>query len=206
MKLTSESKFFLGIIVGTILIVVIAVILLSRPQKPIEKDRLITPATYTSGNKNANVWLVEFSDFECPACKLFAKTIETLINDNKDALLFAHRHYPLPQHLFSVKAAVSAEAAGKQGKFWEMWKELYAAQTLSESSVSAIVKTLGLDEKKFASDSADPSLQALVEQDKQFGVSLGINATPTFFLNGVKLDIGKPDDLKRKVEEALHKN
>lgn len=203
MKLTSESKFFLGIIAGTAFIIIAAVALLSQPAKPIAKDKLITPTTYTTGNKDAAVWLVEFSDFDCSACKIFSPTVEQLITDNKETLLFAHRHFPLPQHLFAVSAAVAVESAGRQDKFWEMWKLLYNEPSLTESSVSTMVKTIQLDEKQFASDSANPAITARIQQDQEFGNSLGITATPTFFLNGVKLEIGTPDALKKAVEEKL---
>jgi protein-disulfide isomerase len=203
MKLTNESKFFAGIVFGTLIIIVAAVMLLSQPAKPVDKEKLITSSTHTIGNNDAKVWLVEFSDFECPACKLFSKTIETLITDHKETLLFAHRHYPLPQHLFAVKAAIAAESAGRQGKFWEMWKLLYDEPQLSASTVSAMVKTLNLDEQQFASDSNDPTIAGLIEEDQAFGESLGITATPTFYLNGVKLDVRTPAELKIKVEEAI---
>jgi len=203
MKLTSESKFFAGIVLGTFIIIIAAVTLLSQPAKPIERDTLITPTTHATGNKDAAVWLVEFSDFDCLACKIFSPTVEQLIADHKETLLFAHRHFPLSQHLFALPAAVAAESAGRQDKFWEMWKLLYNEPSLTESSVSAMVKTLQLDEKQFAFDSADPGIIARIQQDQEFGDSLGITATPTFYLNGVKLEAGTPDALKKAVEEKL---
>jgi protein-disulfide isomerase len=206
MKLTSESKFFLGIIGGTILILITAVIFLSQPTKPIEKSRLIGQATHTTGNTDSNVWLAEFSDFECPACRVFAPTIETLITDHKDTLLFVYRHFPLPQHLFSMKSAIAAEAAGKQNKFWEMSSALYKEPTLSDTSITALGKTLGLNEDQYASDSANPAIEAAITEDVQLGDAIGIRATPTFFLNGVKLEVKTPDDLKKKVENFINNN
>jgi protein-disulfide isomerase len=203
MKLTGESKFFLGIIGGTILVLVVAVLFLSQPSKPIEKSRLINPKTHTTGNVDAKTWLVEFSDFECPACRVFTPTVEALIADHKDQLLFAHRHFPLPQHLFSMKSAIAAEAAGKQNKFWEMAHALYKEPTLSDSSIAAIPKTLQLNEEQFASDSANPAIEAAITEDVQLGDAIGIRATPTFFLNGMKLEVKSPEELKQKVEEAI---
>lgn len=206
MKLTSESKFFLGIIGGTFLIIAIAVALFSRPPKPIEKDKLITPTTYTMGNTNAKFWLVEFSDFQCPACHAFAHTVQELAENHKDTLLVAYRHFPLPQHSFAVKAAIAAQSAGRQEKFWEMGQLLFDNQeNLSDAVVASLAASLSLDMEKFSSDSADPSLEALIESDKRYGEQLGLTATPTFFLNGVKLDVGKPEDLKKKVEEEINR-
>jgi protein-disulfide isomerase len=204
MKLTSESKFFLGIVVGTFLIIIVAVVLLSRPPKPIEKNKLITPETHTLGNKDANVWLVEFSDFECPACHAFAHTVIELANAHKDTLFIAYRHFPLPQHPYAEKAAIAAESAGRQGKFWDMGQLLFDNQNnLSDPLVASLAASLSLDMEKFTQDSKNPSIQTLIDADKTYGEQLNLTATPTFFLNGVKLDVGTPEELKRMIEEKL---
>ncbi len=205
MKLTGESKFFLGVTLGTILLVIVGVLFLSRPATPIDKSILISESTHTFGNPNAEVWLVEFSDFECPACRVFAKTVEDLMKTHKDSLLFAHRHFPLPQHAFSMKTAIAAEAAGKQGNFWEMTSVLYGLTPLSDETIAKSAGTIHLDEARFASDSADPTLRTVVETDRSLGDSLGVNATPTFYLNGIRLNVGSPEELKQKVEAALKK-
>ena len=205
MKLTSESKFFLGIITVTALIVTAAVILLSRPQKPIAKEELIPASAFTRGNKDAQVWLVEFSDFQCLACKVFASVVDELSQTYPDRLLIAYRHFPLPQHLFAQKAAIAAEAAGLQGKFWDMDKLLFASQdTLSEAKFTELAKELSLDMVAFASASSDPKVLEKINADVSYGNKLGLNATPTFYLNGVKLDVGTPEDLKKKVENAIN--
>ena len=204
MKLTSESKFFLSIILGTLAIIGIAVILLSKPPKPIAKDQLILPTTYTMGNKDAKVWLVEFSDFQCPACHAFAHTVNELAATHKDNLFIAYRHFPLPQHAFATKAGIAAEAAGKQEKFWEMGDLLFDNQnTLSDSLVASLAASLSLNAEQFSGDLKDFTLKTRVETDQAYGEQLRLTATPTFFLNGVKLDVGRPEDLKAKVEEAL---
>lgn len=206
MKFTSETKFFLGIIGGTFLVIILAVFLLSQPQKPIDKSALILPTTHTRGNKDAKTWLVEFSDFQCPACKAFASTVDELASKYPDTLYSAYRHFPLPQHPLSKKAAIAAEAAGAQGKFWEMDKLLFANQeSLSEAKLTDLARELNIDMGAFASASSDPKIAALVEADIAYGNSLGINATPTFYLNGVKVTAGTPLDLKNKVEEAIAK-
>lgn len=204
MKLTSESKFFLGIIICTLIILGVAVSVLSRPPKPIDKSALITSETNTLGNKDANVWLVEFSDFQCPACHAFADTVTELGNSHKDTLLVAYRHFPLPQHTYAVKAAIAAESAGLQGKFWEMGNLLFNNQdSLSDDTVASLAGSLSLDMTKFMSGIQDPALKTRVDTDRIYGEQIGINATPTFFLNGVKLNVGTPNELKRKVEEKL---
>jgi len=207
MKLTSESKFFIGIIALTVLIIVGAVVLLSQPQKPIAKELLIPASAPTRGNKDAKTWLVEFSDFQCPACKEFAGVVNALSATYPDTLFVAYRHFPLPQHPLAQKAGIAAEAAGLQGKFWDMDKLLFENQdTLSEAKFSELATSLNLDMTAFASASSDPKMLKKITSDVAYGNSLGINATPTFFLNGVKLELRSPEDLKTKVETTLRTN
>jgi len=207
MKLTSESKFFIGIIALTVLIILGAVMLLSQPQKPIAKELLIPASAPVRGKKDAKTWLVEFSDFQCPACKAFAATVDGLAAQNPDTLYVAYRHFPLSQHPLAQKAAIAAEAAGLQGKFWDMDKLLFANQdTLSDAKFTELAKSINLDMAVFASASSDPKTLEKITADVAYGNSLRLNATPTFFLNGVKLEVESPDELKKKVENALSIN
>jgi len=206
MKLTGETKFFIGIMGTTVLIIIGALMLLSRPAKPLAREQLIPDMTPVRGNKDAKVWLVEFSDFQCPACKAFAGVVDALATAHPDTLYVAYRHFPLLQHPISKKAAIAAEAAGVQGKFWEMNKLLFTNQnSLSESKIIDLAKQLNLDMTAFASSSADKKTEDKINADIAYGNTIGINATPTFFLNGVKLEVRTPNDLKQKVEEALLK-
>jgi len=207
MKFTSETKFFLGIIGITLLILFAAITIMSKPSKPLTKEALIPDSAPTRGNKNANVWLVEFSDFQCPACKLFANVVDDLAKAYPDTLFIAYRHFPLPQHPFAKKAAIAAEAAGKQGKFWDMDRLLFTNQeTLSETKVVELATSLNLDMTAFASGSGDSTIQSKIDMDVAYGNSIGINATPTFYLNGMKLELASPNDLKTKVEEMITKS
>lgn len=204
MKLTSETKIFLGIIAITIAIVGIAIVVMSKPPKPVAKEELIPASAQTRGNSAAKTWLVEFSDFQCPACKAFASVVDGLATTYPDTLFIAYRHFPLPQHPFSQKAAIAAEAAGRQGKFWDMDKLLFTNQSsLSDAKITELAQSLNLDMTTFASNSADPAIKEKINADVSFGQQLGINATPTFYLNGVKLEVATPNDLKGKVEEAM---
>lgn len=206
MNLTSESKFFLSIIVGSALVLGIAAFALSRPTPviTIPKETLIPADAHVMGSSSASAYLVEFSDFQCPACGAFEPAVESLMTKYSDRLLFSYRHFPLPQHKEAQPAAMVAEAASLQGKFWEMHKLLFANQSsLSESMYENLAKQLELNMTKFNTDRKDSSLSAIITKDTDSGVTLGINATPTFYLNGVKLDLTGPDDLKVAVEKAL---
>lgn len=204
MKLTGETKIFLSIIGITLLILVIAVTVLSQPPKPLSRVDLIPSSAPTRGNPEAQTWLVEFSDFQCPACKAFATALDELAATYPDTLFIAYRHFPLPQHPFSEKAARAAQAAHNQGKFWEFGQALFTHQsTLSDAKIIDLGQTVELDMDLFTSDIASATTSAIVKTDLAYANQINLNATPTFFLNGIKLELTSPNDLKIKVEEAL---
>lgn len=206
MKLTGETKLFLGISVFTALLVAGAALVMTRPVKPRAKEELILPTTYTNGLKDASVWLVEFSDFQCPACKAFSSAVSDLVKQYPDTLLVAYRYFPLDNHPESIPSALAAESAGKQGKFWEMEQVLFANQErLSDSTYRELATLLGLDMQEFARDLTDPAVRQKVLADLAYGQSVGVNATPTFFLNGIKLNSLSPADFIKEVEKALSK-
>lgn len=206
MKLTSETKLFIGIFAFTIVIITVAMVVMTRPVKPLTKEALILPSTNTKGPKDAPVWLVEFSDFQCPACKAFSGIVADLRNKYPDKLLVAYRHFPLDIHPQAIPSAIVAEAAGKQGKFWEMEKLLFANQErLSETLYTELATQLGLDMNVFNESMTNPNTKQVVINDVGYGNSIGINATPTFFLNGVKLNLLAPADLINEVEKLINK-
>lgn len=204
MKLTGETKFFLGVIALTIVIVAVAIAVLSRPVKPISRDQLIPAGTNIIGNKNSKVYLVEFADFECPACKAVQPTIDSIIKTYKDKIVFAYRYFPLAQHSRAEPAAWAAQAAALQGKFWEIDTLLYQNQeNLSDETFVNLAKQLSLDVEKFNKDRNSDEVKRKVADDLAAGNALGVNATPTFFLNGVKQDLLNYEDLKTEIDKAL---
>jgi len=206
MKLTSETKLFIGIFAFTAIIIAIAMVIMTRPAKPIAKENLILPTTYTKGAKDASVWLVEFSDFQCPACKVFSSVVSDLSKKYPDKLLVAYRYFPLDSHPQSIPAAIAAEAAGIQGKFWEMEQLLFASQErFSDTLYPELATQLGLDMNVFKESFIDPKTKQVITNDRSYGISIGINATPTFFLNGIKLNLLNPADLTREVEKLINK-
>ena len=203
MKLTSETKLFIGIIGATILMIVAAVFVFLKPAPTLPRQELVGSGP-VAGNPDAAVFLVEFSDFQCPACAAFAPTVKEIIEKHKDKLLVAYRHFPLDQHPYAVEAAIAAEAAAQQGKFWEMADLLFTNQTrLSDELVLDFAKQLDLSMDTFAQDLARSDLKQKVEADLAYGLQIGINATPTFFLNGKKLNLTSFDDLKSAVEKEV---
>ena len=204
MKLTGESKFFIGIISATLLIVGIGIAVMSRPAPKLDRGDLVTQTAHTKGNKEAKTYLVEFSDFQCPACASFYPAVKQVVEKNKDKLYFSYRHFPLQQHPQAVPAALAAEAAAEQGKFWEMHDYIFENQgSLSEEFLLAAPVKLGLDKEKFEKAFREKAFQDKINKDSSDGVKFGVDSTPTFFLNGQKLKLFSQSDLEKSVTEAI---
>lgn len=207
MKLTGESKVLLGILLATAAIIGTAVFFFSKPTpppKPIAREELVAADSFTIGNASASAYLVEFSDFQCPACRAFMPVVDELITKYSDKLLFVYRHYPLSQHTFAKPAAMAAEAAGQQGKFWEMAKLLFENQDrLSGDLWGSLADELKLNRKDFDQAINDDTLKAKIDRDEIAATQLKLPGTPSFFLNGVRLEVASPLDLKTAVEKAV---
>lgn len=205
MKLTNESRFLLGILGVTAAIIVAAVFWFSKPTVTLTRANLLPDGRFTLGNPQASVYLVEFADFQCPACKTVKPVVDNLLSQYKSRLIYTYRHFPLEQHTYAVKAAIAAEAAGQQGKFWEMSKLLFDSQDqLSDELIMTFAQQLRLDLVKFKTALTSPIIKETVLSDRAFGQKIGVNATPTFFLNNQKLELTSWDDLKQKVEAAVN--
>lgn len=165
---------------------------------------------HIKGNPDATVTLVEYSDFECPACAQFSPYIKELINEYGDSLRFEYRHFPLINiHANAVPAARAAEAAGQQGKFWEMHDKLFENQsvwTRSSSPTAAFnqyAEELGLDMEKFKlhlgstviTDSINASFTEAREQ--------GFTGTPSFLLNDEKMSFTTFEEFRSQIENAV---
>lgn len=161
------------------------------------------------GSDSAKVKLVEFSDFQCPACRAAEPFIKQVVSSYGDQVQFIYRHFPLPQHKFARQTATLAETAGEQGKFWEMHDKIFETQTEWSDLADAtpffleLAKELNLDEAKVKQELEQDSFKAKIDDDTAEGRSAGVNSTPTFFLNGRKLNLQKFEDLNTAVTEVL---
>lgn len=193
----SETKLFLGIIIGTIVIVGIGIAFLSKPasRTKVDSSLLIREDSNKISTPSASVTLVEFSDFQCPACGAYYPVVTQAVKDFKDSLTFVYRNFPLTDlHPNAMLAAQAAEAAGLQGKYWEMHDLLFTKQ--SDWSANGSVRdifagyaaTLGLNVDQFKKDIDSDTVKNRIARDMADGQALGITGTPTFYLNGVKLD------------------
>lgn len=204
MTLSGETKFFIGVIVTTLIIVVGAVVFFSKPAKEVSPEVLVASDSWATGSATPKVTLVEFSDFECPACGAAHPIVKEVVAKYADQLKFVYRHFPLAQHASAQKAAEAAEAAGAQGKFWEMHNSLFASQAnLSNDEYQRLATELKLDTEKFRQELEAGTYAAKVQKDMSDGVALGVNSTPTFFLNGKKLNLFSFADLETEITKVL---
>ena len=192
--MSKEVKFFIGIGVVTLAIVIGGAFFLggqsgSKSNQAQQVD-LLGGARHFEGSPSAKVKIVEFGDYQCPACGLAHPIVNQIFEKNKDKIYFVFRNFPLPVHANAIDAARAAEAAGEQGKYWEMYDLIYQNQKEWSDLANAGAKfreyaqKLGLDLKKFDGDLAGEI--AVVNADKSLGEKAGVDSTPTFFINGKK--------------------
>lgn len=188
------------ILFWTIFVAVIALIiwgLAVAVKKPLPDSNLGQPMPITAndhifGSENAPVTVIEYSDFECPACETYYHMVDRLLEEASTTVRMVYRHFPLSQHKHAVPAAMASEAAGAQGKFREMYDMIFSnyrewvglSVADAENKFIDYAAELGLDGVTFKADTASSTLRAKVNDDMNDAIRIGVNATPTFFVNG----------------------
>ena len=146
----------------------------------------VSQRDHFKGPAGGSLTLVEYGDLECPHCALVHPVVAEIAHELRDSLVVVFRHFPLTRvHPRSQRAAEAAEAAGSQGKFWEMLDLMYQNhEDLHEESLARLAKKLKLDTKRFAKDMEGQVYRDRVRADFLSGVRSGVNGTPTFYING----------------------
>lgn len=142
------------------------------------------------GNPAARLELVEYGDYECPYCGRAYPLVKDIQQKLGDQLKFVFRNFPLSKiHPNAFFAAIATEAAGLQGKFWEMHDLIFENQrNLDTENILRFARAIGLDPERFETDTRQKSLAAKVEKDFESGLRSGVNRTPTFFINEKKYE------------------
>jgi predicted DsbA family dithiol-disulfide isomerase len=151
------------------------------------KTKLELPASDAPvrGAPMAKVTIVEFSDVQCPHCAAAHPEVMRVLREFDGNVKLLYRYFPLSSHSRALPAAKAAEAAKLQGKFWEMHDILFENQReLEDADFKRYAGQLGLDVARFESDYASDSVNARVMADRELGMKVGIEATPTFFIDG----------------------
>ncbi|MFQ5587746.1 MAG: DsbA family protein [Nitrospiria bacterium] len=217
-KRSGRARLWVSVVLGLVF-VVWGIVYFASPPKTISgsnvgENRADIPVTqddWMKGSPAAKVTLVEYSDFQCPACGSYFSIVKRLHREFKDELRFVYRHFPLAHiHSNANLAARATEAAGKQGRFWEMHDMLFEHQTAWSSLGNAehlfldYAKKIDLDLALFREDLDSKAVRRAVDGDAQSGQDLNVNGTPTFFLNGVKIQNPRNyEQFKRLIQKAI---
>lgn len=153
----------------------------------------------------------EFGDFQCPICAVVYGEVKKTEKEYGDKITVIFRQMPLPMHKFAFDAARASEAAGMQGRFWEMHDILYEKQkewsVVPDARVefTKYAQQLGLDVGRFQSDMVSPMVNSRVQLDVSRGQSLGVSGTPTIFVNGKQVNVNdmNAEGLRKYINEAL---
>ncbi|MEK7130337.1 MAG: thioredoxin domain-containing protein, partial [Patescibacteria group bacterium] len=174
----------------------------------------ITDSDWVKGNKEAKVTIIEYSDFQCPACASAHPMMKKAVQEFGDKIRFAYRHFPLVQiHQNAELAALASEAAGLQGKFWEMHDMLFEKQSNWGTSKDAkklfaqYAGELGLDRAKFESDLTSDAVKQKIQASLSEATRIKLGGTPSIFINDKIIDNpGSYDELKKLISDALSEN
>ncbi|WP_240482501.1 DsbA family protein [Microbacterium sediminis] len=215
-KLPTPVKATVISIVVVVVLVIAAIVYVNvtRPA-PVTPDDGALPGTRSDSHVLDEAGadaptLVEFLDFECEACGAFYPYIEEIREQYAGDINYVVRYFPIPNHYNSMHAAVAVEAAAQQGRFEEMYDRMFETQIEwgeGQSSEAArfrgYAEELGLDMDAYDAAVADPQTQARVEEDFLEGQEMGVTGTPTFFLDGVKLELTSLTDLTDALDRAI---
>jgi protein-disulfide isomerase len=204
------DKRFIGIL-AAIVVIFVAVLLITQHSG--SKNTSVNKSNLThhvEGGGSTGVKLVEYGDYECPACGQYYKPVKQAFQKYHKRITFQFRNFPLTSlHPNALAAARAAEAAGLQGKYFGMHNLLYSNQRVWGTSKNPssyfqnYARKLGLNLKKFKQDFKSSQVNAKINADKAKGMKLNIQGTPTFFLDGKKLK--KPTPTKQAFSKAIDK-
>ncbi len=157
---------------------------------PVELEAEVTEDDHRRGPDDAPLTLVEYADYQCPACIEGYYAVEELAQTHGDRLLIVYRHFPLVSyHPMAMPGALAADAAGLQGKFWPMHSKIFEAEgDFNNDDLVRFAVELELDMARFEADRHSDRLERHIRQVRLEGARSGVNGTPTFFLGGVRID------------------
>ena len=156
-----------------------------------QRTRLVIPVSerdHRQGPDTAAVTLVQYGDYECPYTRQATSVVQAIQQELGDQLRFIYRNFPLTEiHPHALHAALAAEEAAAQGKFWEMHDYIFHHQhTLADADLEQFAEAVGLDLQQYRQDMREQRALARIEEDVEGGERSGVQGTPTFFINGIQ--------------------
>lgn len=202
------------IVLAAIIVGFVAIVLLSRNAGT--DDVTTTGSSNVYGNLNSKVTLTEYVDFQCEACYAFYPTVKEVKEKYKDTVKFEIKYFPISSsHSNALAAAATAQAAAKQGKFFEMHNMLFERQkswenmsTERTATFESYAKEIGLDIAQYNTDLASAETKAVINADLAEVKKLGGDGTPTFALNGKKIEnpANTVEAISKVLDDALAKS
>jgi protein-disulfide isomerase len=218
-KHSPKKSMSLGTKIGiAVILLIIVAFFLPRIDSSVSTEQFgeltvtqISPVDHVKGNPDGQVLIVEYSDFECPACAAYEPLIDQVIQDYGDNVAVAYRHFPLKQiHPDAVPAARASEAAANQSQFWPYHDILFERQAEWSQLANPYPKfveyaeELGLDVEQFERDYSSDYAKGVVEFMYRDAIARNLRGTPSIFLNGNPVvGVTSYEDLARQVERAL---
>ncbi len=217
--MSKEAKILIGIavavIIGGVLLAIYANPQPQEPGAPVDNNTLIRETSHMTSKKDAKVTIVEFGDFQCPACATAHPEVKAALEQFKDnpEVNFVFRNFPLDTiHPNAHISAEAAEASGAQGKYWEMHNMLYEKQSEWAASTAPIdifvryAQEIGLNVDQFKLAVEQRLYADVINTDYKDGEAVQVNSTPTFFVNGTKQNkVLQRDELKALIDAELAK-
>lgn len=211
-RLTTQRLLQLVLLIGVLgLLGLVIAFILTSPERDASAAEVVREESHVMNRAtNEKAVLVEFLDFECEVCRAYYPTVEQLREEYADELTVVVRYFPIPGHTNSTNAAVAVEAAAAQDQLEPMYQQMYETQAEwgeAQESKAAVFRgfaqELGLDMDQYDAAVADPATTERVQSDFNDGRALGVSGTPTFFLDGEKLDLTGPEGLVQAVQGTL---
>ena len=207
--------FFAVLVVGVLGFAVMQSKSKAEPKRKIENPKIVQTDDHIRGKVDSKVYFIEYADFECPACNSWAPELQKIEAEYGDRVAFVFRHFPLTNlHVNALAAARASEAAGLQGKFWEMHDLLYSKSTewtadnkSAQDKFEGYAAELDLNLEQFKTDYASEAVLDRINSDAASATELGATGTPTFFVNGELLELKNVTEgapiLRRTLDEKL---
>lgn len=211
-----KYSIWAGVVAVIVLVIGALIMLVNSPSSPSSQAANVAPVSekdITKGKSDAKVTLIEYSDFQCPACAAYHPLVTQILEEYKDKILFVYRNFPLTNiHANAKIAAQAAYAAHKQNKFFEMGDLLFTNQKDWEKEGDPrgifmdYARQLKLDAKKFQDDMNSNEAKKFIEDSENQAQSEGINQTPTFIVNGNKIsNPASYEEFKKVLDDELNK-
>lgn len=214
-----STKISIAVTTGVIaLLAIIVFIAVAKPFSPPKEEAVAaTPIVAENSHRldvaeDGKVTLVEFLDFECEVCGAVYPSVEEIRDEYAGEITYVLRYFPIPGHQNSMNAAIAVEAAAQQGELELMYQKMFETQKAwgeQQDSKAGLFRQyaqeLGLDMAAYDEAVADPETEARVQFDFDAGLALGVEGTPTFFVNDDVVNLTSVDDLRAALDAALDK-